>query len=138
MQQSSIVYPVLALFALTGLAWLWLYRQRIDAHGKGELSQSYMRTGEGPAPPERTIAAGRHFANLFEVPVMFYVTCILLLVTATVDRGQIVAAWLYVGLRAVHSLIHLSYNNPYHRFGAYIASCLILAVMVGRFALALP
>ncbi len=138
MQQSLVIYPVLALFALTGLVWLWLYRQRIGAHSKSELSQSYMRTGEGPAPPERVIAAGRHFANLFEVPVIFYVTCILSLVTGSADRGQLIAAWLYVGLRAVHGLIHLSYNNPYHRFAAYVASCLVLAVMVVRFALALP
>ena len=138
MQQISIVYPMLALFALTGLVWLWLYRQRIGAHGKGELTQSYMRTAEGPAPPERVIAAGRHFANLLEVPVIFYVTCVLLLVTGTLDRGQLIAAWLYVGLRAVHSLVHLSYNNPYHRLAAYVASCLVLAVMVLRFALALP
>lgn len=138
MQQTAIIYPIFALFTLTGLVWLWMYRQRIGAHAKGELSQSYMRTAEGPAPPERVIATGRHFANLFEVPVIFYVTCLLLLVTGTVDPGQLVAAWLFVGLRMVHAMIHLSYNNPYHRFAAYVGSCVALTVMVVRFVLVLP
>jgi hypothetical protein len=35
----------------------------------------------------------------------------------------------YVGLRALHSLIHVSYNRVVHRFLVYVASTLLLFAM---------
>jgi hypothetical protein len=36
------------------------------------------------------------------------------------------AAWAYVALRALHSLIHVTYNRVTHRFLVYVASTLLL------------
>ena len=38
-------------------------------------------------------------------------------------------AWLYVGLRLVHTLIHISYNYVIHRFMAFVLSMLTLLAM---------
>jgi hypothetical protein len=49
--------------------------------------------------------------NLLELPVLFYVACLSLYVTGRGDQTALAIAWIYVGLRALHSLIHLSYNK---------------------------
>ena len=46
-------------------------------------------------------------------------------------------AWTYVGLRALHSLIHLTYNNVIHRLLTFGISNFVLAAVWIRFYLAL-
>jgi hypothetical protein len=35
-------------------------------------------------------------------------------------------AWVYVALRVIHSLIHITYNNVLHRLSAYALSNFVL------------
>ena len=70
--------------------------------------------------------AADNFRNLFEVPVLFYVLCIALALNGGSTPGFVAAAWAYVGLRALHSLIHVTYNRVVHRFLVYVASTLLL------------
>jgi hypothetical protein len=58
--------------------------------------------------------------------VLFYVWCIAVVLTGGSTPGLVLAAWAYVGLRAVHSLIQVSYNRVVHRFLVYVASTLLL------------
>jgi hypothetical protein len=44
------------------------------------------------------------------------------IVTADGSRLGIFVAWTYVGLRMVHSLIHLTYNHVLHRLFAFTLS----------------
>ena len=37
-------------------------------------------------------------------------------------------AWTYVGLRAVHSVIHVTYNNVMHRLSAFALSNIVLGL----------
>jgi hypothetical protein len=54
-----------------------------------------------------------------------------------VDAYALALAWLYFALRVGHSLVHLTYNNVYHRLGVYAASGVVLALLWVRFAAAL-
>ena len=38
-------------------------------------------------------------------------------------------AWVYVGLRVLHSIVHLTYNNVMHRLTIFAASNAVLAVL---------
>jgi hypothetical protein len=38
-------------------------------------------------------------------------------------------AWLYVALRAAHSLVHLTYNKVFHRLSVYAASNVVLLAL---------
>ena len=42
-------------------------------------------------------------------------------------RIALALAWAYVALRAIHSVIHLSYNKVTHRLLAYATSNVVLA-----------
>lgn len=75
------------------------------------------------------IAAADNFRNLFEMPVLFYAVCLALAAMDFVTPPQIALAWLFVALRAAHSLIHITYNRVMHRFAAYVASSAVVFLM---------
>ncbi len=72
---------------------------------------------------------GRSFHNQLEVPLLFYVLALAILVTEVQDDLLLTLAWVYVGLRYVHALIHIVYNKVVHRFSIFILSSLVLVVM---------
>jgi hypothetical protein len=90
------------------------------------LRPSDFRYGESPAVPPHVSIPNRNYMNLLELPILFYVACILLYVTAHASTLTDTLAWLYVGLRIVHSLIHLTYNNVMHRLFVFAASNFLL------------
>ena len=49
------------------------------------------------------------------MPVLFYVICLMLYVSARVDDLFLRLAWIYVALRALHTVVHLTYDNQCHR-----------------------
>ncbi len=66
--------------------------------------------------------------NLLELPMLFYVVCLVLYVTAGASALAIALAWAFVALRVVHSVIHLSYNRVGHRLAAFTAANLALVL----------
>ena len=68
--------------------------------------------------------------NLLELPMLFYVVCVLNYIAGpTVSAATLALVWSYVGLRAMHSLIHLTYNDVMHRLAFFVASNLALAAL---------
>jgi hypothetical protein len=47
--------------------------------------------------------------------------------------GFVAAAWGFVALRVVHSLIHVTYNRVLHRFVAWVLGAAWLFAMWGAF-----
>lgn len=134
--QTAILYPLLALVALTFLVAFWMGALRIGAMRRREVKPAYFKLNTGEIP-ERPAQAANNFRNLFELPVLFYALVALLLVTERTDGVQVALAWVFVASRYAHSLIHLSYNHVPHRFLAFLIGLLVLLAMWGRFALQL-
>ena len=123
---DPIWFPCAAMVGLTALVWLKLYADRLgEMRARGVDPQQLATVRDAAGKLERTAAAD-NFRNLFEVPVLFYLLCVALVTTGSSTPGFVAAAWAYVGLRAVHSLIHVTYNRVVHRFLAYVASTLLL------------
>lgn len=122
---DPIWMPVTALAGLTALVWVKLYVDRLGEMRRRGVDPQALARARDTAALERTTAA-ENFRNLFEAPVLFYVLCIALAVNGGSTRGFVCAAWGYVALRALHSLIHVTYNRVVHRFLAYVASTLLL------------
>ncbi len=55
--------------------------------------------------PEEVQYPAYNLSNLLELPIIFYALCLYLFVAGNVDTLYVIAAWSYVGLRAVHSVI---------------------------------
>jgi hypothetical protein len=73
--------------------------------------------------------AADNYLNLFEMPVLFYTLCLALYLTQLLSLPMLVAAWAYVGLRCLHSFIHVGYNKVMHRFQVFAISVVLLMLM---------
>jgi hypothetical protein len=129
MLQTAIFGPVVTLAILTLLVLGYTGYKRFHAGFAGRVKGSDFRYGETANVPTDVVVANRNFMNLLEAPVLFYVLCLSLYVTGHVTTVTLSLAWVYVGLRCVHSAIHLAYNRILYRFGAYATSCVVLAAM---------
>ena len=116
-----------------GLAYLFarripeIKRKRIDHAELKDRAEAHGLLGD-------SAAASNNLKNLFELPILFYVAILLALGLMVQDPLLVWLSWGFVGLRAVHSLIHCSYNNVMHRFAFYAASCLVLLLIWVRLA----
>ena len=134
MTNDAILQPMLAMMVLSAIVWFMLYARRLPAmHKVGESPQAYTTPDKGAGLlPEAVSYPAHNLRNLFELPVLFYALCLYLFVTGTAERPDEIAAWTFVGLRAVHSVIHSTVNIVMARFLAYLAATLALWFMLGR------
>lgn len=139
MNPTLILYPIFGMFVLTALVLFRLFFVRIDAFKKKIVTARYLRDGKGEGETPAMYYASRNFINLFEVPVLFYVACILFYVINRFDNTDIspfiiCIAWIYVGLRTMHTAIHVTINRNEPRAIAFGLSQIVLLVMwVGLF-----
>ena len=129
MQSVSIIYPSIAMFFLTGCLLLSLGLSRVIAINNRQVNIKYYTKYTEGEQPERLHILGRHVQNHFEVPPLFHIGIILLFVTQTASEFSLVAAWLFVGFRCLHSIIHLGHNNVTHRFLSFVASLFCLTAL---------
>ena len=114
-----------------------MYITRIRELRHRELSPQSLSTSVQASGVLTDVAAADNFRNLFEVPVLFYAVGCALAIAEAESATQVALAWLFVGLRAVHTFIHLTYNRVTHRFAAYVLSSIVVFVMWGLFAVSL-
>ena len=135
--RNAIFWPLIAQVAIVTLVAVRLYATRIAEMRARRINPQSLATTRTAAGALQDIAAADNFRNLFEVPVLFFAVCCALAITDTVTAAQLALAWVFVVLRAAHSLIHVTYNRVMHRFGVYIASTLCVLVMWALFAISL-
>jgi len=129
MSVSSLVYPMAAMFLLTAVVLVRLFRSRVGAVRAGQIDATYFRLYQGSDEPEATRKVSRHFINLFEAPTLFYVACLAGMILGVSGPVFPALAWGYVVARAAHALIHLGGNRLRKRILAYFAGWLLLAAM---------
>jgi hypothetical protein len=133
MPQDPIFYPMGALALLTFLVLTLIPIRRFRAGFAGRIVPDDFKFGESKNVPSDVSIPNRAYMNLLELPMLFYVLCLMLFVSGRVDALFLNLAWSYVALRAIHSLIHVTYNNVYHRLIIFSLSNVVLIVMWGLF-----
>lgn len=119
---TLIFLPMLVVVALTFVAFVRMATAR--ASTIGQVDPDFYRAQLGAPQPESTRTAVRHYDNLFELPTLFYAACLTAYVVAIVGRWTLIFAWGYVAARVVQSAIHMTYNSPAHRGGAFVLGVL--------------
>jgi len=98
---------------------------RAEDFASGENALRYFQPVEMPS---------NNFSNLFEMPVLFFALVPLLMITHQGNHIQVMLAWVYVALRALHSFIHIVVRKVVLRATVYWLSCAVLIAMwVGFF-----
>lgn len=135
----ALLGPVIALALWTFVMWGWMYATRIPA-----IRRAHMRLdpeaprGEQMAtlpPPVRWKAD--NYNHLFEQPTVFYAVTITSHLIDPTDRVSLVLAWIYVGLRIIHSVWQATRNVIEVRFVLFVASSLVLFASTIRIAIAI-
>jgi hypothetical protein len=126
----EIFYPVMLLIFHTLLVASFMAYQRYTAVMRREVDPDYYTVYQGEEPANLR-KVSRHVINLLEFPPVFYVGAIIAYVTGQTGSLLLALAWAYVGLRLVHTFIHLGKNVVIVRFKVFILSAVVLAVFLG-------
>jgi hypothetical protein len=126
MAPSTIFAPMGALAFLTFGVLTLIPVRRFRAGAAGHIVADDFKFGESTSVPGHVSIPNRNYMNLLELPMLFYVGSLMFFVTGKVDAVTLVLAWSYVGLRAVHSAIHLTYNDVRQRLIPFALSNLVL------------
>lgn len=124
---KDLLYPLLAQVALTALIWATLLTARLISMIRHRVGMEELKGEEGYRKIADTDAISDNFENQFEVPVLFYLVLVLLMIFGKSTPGIVTASWVFVGSRVAHSLVHCTFNSVYARFACYFAGCATLA-----------
>tara|TARA_B100000614_G_C14555723_1_gene495467 strand:+ start:3223 stop:3654 length:432 start_codon:yes stop_codon:yes gene_type:complete len=130
-----ILQPVILMCLLSFVMMLWMYATRVPAskeiEKKGvnlqDLSHPSKLGGVFPSKVERV---ADNYNHLFEQPTVFYALSFVIWALNMTDSIYLICAWLYFVIRLVHSVFQATLNLVWVRFGLFIFSWLILAVMI--------
>jgi hypothetical protein len=126
MSQASIFAPMGTLALLTFSVLILIPILRFRAGALRQVTAEDFEFGESAAVPDRVSIPNRNYMNLLEIPMLFYVSSMMFFITGKVDTIVLTMAWIYVGLRSIHSLIHLTYNKVSHRLIPFAVSNVVL------------
>ena len=124
-----MLYPMFMMVMLTFIILLFTFRVRSGSVRSGEVPIKYFSVYQGDHVPEIVHKTSRHFSNLFEIPVLFYVAGLLYLTLDQTGSFAINCAWAFVASRIVHTCIHLGYNNVIHRAIVYAIGVICVLAM---------
>ncbi|MBX7493519.1 MAPEG family protein [Qipengyuania sp. 1NDW9] len=130
--RSEILQPVVVLLAWTMIMWLWMYATRIPAMSKAGIAPDDARKTKSldEALPAEVQWKAHNYNHLHEQPTVFYATALLLAMVGWGDGMNALLAWIYVGLRIIHSIVQATANKVMVRFVLFALSSLVLIALI--------
>lgn len=125
----QIVLPMAALAIWTLLVLGLVPIVRVRASRQGRTHVKDYRYGESANVPGDVALPNRNYMSLLELPVLFYVACLVQMASGREDIVMLALAWAFVAARIAHSLVHLSYNNVLHRLAVFATGVALVLVM---------
>lgn len=131
----NIIYPMGLLAIFTLLYASIMITGRKKAIAAGDVKASYFKEYNNDTPPGYMQKVTRQWANLYEVPVLFYAVCAAVLALRLDDTVFVYMAYIFFCLRLVQAFIHTTYNNVYHRLLIFFCGMVIVLAMWVRLLL---
>ena len=113
------------MVALTLFVTLQLLFFAVKSIIKGEVHIKQYRIYDGEFPA-KFISVRQHYKNMFEMPILFYLLCTLLIISDSVAPLDIQLAWGFVIFRILHSISRIPNKNVNIRFGLFAGSFIML------------
>ncbi|MAZ83113.1 MAG: hypothetical protein CME90_05825 [Hoeflea sp.] len=129
MTNTAIFWPMIIQAALTFAVYVIMSRRRIQGVRQGTAKAADYKVPT--VEPEYSATAVRNLSNQFELPVLFFVVCLSLQMTAGVNYVALLLAWVFVLSRLVHAYVHMGSNKLRLRRPVFIVGflcCLLLWV----------
>jgi hypothetical protein len=133
---SYLLAPIMALVLWTFVMCAWLYATRIPAISRLKISLDPQRPAEEfhKQLPAHVRWKADNYNHLMEQPTLFYAVALTLALLGADEGFNICLAWLYVGLRVIHSLVQATVNIIFLRFAIFMTATLVLLLMSIRAA----
>jgi hypothetical protein len=128
MSVPTILAPlfVQVLLTLALMLGMMIFRGQALMSGATRIESIAMRE---PNWPRQATLFANCFGNQFELPVLFYVLTILSMMTRHADLLFVLLAWVFVAMRVLQALVHVTSNDVRFRGGFYGAGAIVLLVM---------
>ena len=130
----DILKPVVVLLAWTMVMWVWMYATRIPAMNKAGIDAKNLVGSNGASLreklPDSISWKADNYNHLHEAPTLFYAVAIVLAIIGQGDGLNATIAWIYVGLRVVHSIVQATVNRVIVRFALFALSSLALIALI--------
>jgi len=132
----DILQPVVALMIWTMIMWIWMYATRIPAMQKHPDIDANKLVGATGASlramlPERVNWKADNYNHLHEQPTVFYAVGIVLAIIGAGDGIPALLAWIYTGLRIIHTIVQVTANRVMARFVLFAISSAVLMALIG-------
>ncbi|MBV9632322.1 MAG: MAPEG family protein, partial [Xanthobacteraceae bacterium] len=101
---------------------------RSRAVARGEVKYAAFALGRNEPPDVARIT--RNLANQFELPVIFYAVIVLLVVIGRVSLIDVLAAWVFVAGRVIHTLVQTLTDDVPLRGRVFMINFAALVVLV--------
>lgn len=140
MMQAQMLAPAAVLVVWSLVMFIWMALSRFGAMKKAGINLGNAKPGgrgqnlEGVLD-DRVNWKAHNYAHLMEQPTLFYAVSVIIALLGPTE-GAILAAWIYVALRIVHSVWQATVNTLNVRFPLFVLSTIALAYLAWR-ALAL-
>jgi hypothetical protein len=137
----ELLKPVIALAGWSLVMLLWLYAARIPAMRKAGIDVKAMK-GTTPGGLDAMVPGAaqwpaHNYMHLMEQPTVFYAVVIVLALTGQDHHVNVTLAWVYVGLRILHSLVQATFNRVIIRFLIFSLASIVLIMLTFHAAMAL-
>ena len=130
---ATAVHLLLPLFLHFGLVvglYAGLTWARLVVVRRGEAAKTDFARADGDPPLSARIQ--RNLANQFEAPVFAWIGALLLILTAQATDWDVVAAWVFLIGRIVHSVIQCQGDNVALRGQVFTINFLGLVWLMGH------
>jgi hypothetical protein len=125
----AILYPVLAQIGLTLLVLIGT-----GYHRRAALLNRDVTVDDIALDNSRWPGRARQFANCyvnqFELPVLFYVLCLMAHTTRTADLIFVILAWIFVICRVLHAYVHTGTNVVARRGAVFLIGFFTILIMM--------
>ncbi len=126
MDKILIIYPVLPVVLMNFIVMFHMRYMIVKAIKNRDAEYKYFRAYEGSAP-EYLLTARHHYKNFFEIPILFYLLCLVLYIIDDVSAIDLWIAWLFVIFKGIHSYIRITSNYvPYRAYSFNVCAFLLL------------
>lgn len=127
-----LVVPFVGHFAIVVLLYVWLSVLRVTAVRAGRMRLGdYVRANADEGLAGRV---QRNLQNQFEAPIFAYVAMAIILFAQAVTAWDVVAMWIFLVGRLIHTLVQTLTTNVLLRGGVFAINFTGIVMLVGHVA----
>lgn len=138
--QTQILAPAAILVLWSIVMLFWMAGTRLPAikksgSGLGEAKPGGRGKDLEGVVPDKVNWKAHNYTHLMEQPTIFYAAVMILAITGA-GSWDVLLAWIYVGLRIVHSIYQATINKVNVRFTIFLLSTIALLILSVRAVMA--